>query len=72
MRKLKDPCQTCGRPLDPSWKICPFCEAEIGAAPPTPTARRSRRRRETAAAGSAGTAGVAGGEQPAAEQPSTT
>jgi hypothetical protein len=44
MRKLKDPCTTCGRPLDPSWKICPFCEAEIGTAPPT--ARRARRRRE--------------------------
>src|SRR5881227_3961257 len=42
MRKLKDPCQTCGRPLDPAWKICPFCEAEIGAAA---APRRSRRRR---------------------------
>jgi predicted amidophosphoribosyltransferase len=45
MRKLKDPCTTCGRPLDPSWKICPYCESEIGAAPPAP--RRTRRRRET-------------------------
>jgi hypothetical protein len=58
MRKLKDPCQNCGRPLDPTWKVCPFCEAEIGAAAPVP--RRSRRRRESSA------------EQPAAEQPSTT
>jgi hypothetical protein len=58
MRKLKDPCQNCGRPLDPTWKVCPFCEAEIGAA--APVARRSRRRRESAT------------EQPAAEQPSTT
>ena len=46
MRKLKDPCQTCGRPLDPAWKICPFCEAEIGGArrravaPPAPERRR--------------------------------
>src|ERR1700749_1882540 len=30
MRKLKDPCHACGRPLDPTWKICPFCETEIG------------------------------------------
>ncbi len=45
MRKLKDPCTTCGKPLDPSWKICPYCESEIGAAAPTP--RRTRRRRET-------------------------
>ena len=45
MRKLKDPCKTCGKPLDPSWKICPFCEAEIGArAAGRP--RRARRRRE--------------------------
>jgi hypothetical protein len=58
MRKLKDPCQTCGRPLEPGWKICPFCEAEIGAVAPTP--RRARRRRESPS------------EQPAAEQPSTT
>jgi RNA polymerase subunit RPABC4/transcription elongation factor Spt4 len=44
MRKLKDPCRSCGRPLDPAWKICPYCEAEVGAAPPAP--RRPRRRRE--------------------------
>jgi hypothetical protein len=47
MRKLKDPCITCGKPLDPSWKICPFCEAELGDAAPAP--RRTRRsRHETA------------------------
>jgi hypothetical protein len=43
MRKLKDPCASCGRPLDPQWKICPFCEAEVGA---SPVPRRTRRRRE--------------------------
>jgi RNA polymerase subunit RPABC4/transcription elongation factor Spt4 len=59
MRKLKDPCTTCGKPLDPSWKICPFCESEIGAAPPAP--RRARRRRETAAEPMAGPAPVSGG-----------
>ena len=47
MRKLKDPCQVCGKPLDPMWKICPFCEADVGAAPPSPAPRRTRRRRET-------------------------
>ncbi|HWK16445.1 MAG TPA: zinc ribbon domain-containing protein [Solirubrobacteraceae bacterium] len=55
MRKLKDPCQTCGKPLDPQWKICPFCESEIGT--PAPAPRRARRRRES-------TAAPAGGEQP--------
>jgi hypothetical protein len=46
MRKLKDPCKSCGRPLDPMWKVCPFCEAEIGTAAPP---RRVRRRREATA-----------------------
>jgi hypothetical protein len=45
MRKLKDPCASCGRPLDPQWKICPFCETEVGIGAPVP--RRTRRRRET-------------------------
>jgi hypothetical protein len=45
LNRLKDPCVNCHRPLDPSWPICPFCEAEVpGAAPPPP--RRRRRRRE--------------------------
>jgi RNA polymerase subunit RPABC4/transcription elongation factor Spt4 len=29
-RKLRDPCIACGRPLDPSWKLCPYCETELG------------------------------------------
>ena len=48
MRKLKDPCASCGKPLDPMWKICPFCEAEVAGAAPQP--RRARRRRDGAAA----------------------
>jgi hypothetical protein len=47
MRKLKDPCRACGRPLDPNWKICPFCETEVGAVAAAP---RRARRRQTAAA----------------------
>jgi len=42
LRKLKDACVSCARPLDPDWKICPYCETEIGA--PAPVARRPRRR----------------------------
>ena len=30
MRKLRDPCASCARPLDPTWKLCPYCEAELG------------------------------------------
>ena len=28
-RKLKEPCASCGRPLDPRWRLCPYCEAEV-------------------------------------------
>lgn len=40
LRRLKEPCTTCGRPLDPRWKICPYCEAEVGQPPPTRQPRR--------------------------------
>lgn len=43
MRKLKDPCLNCGKPLDPAWNLCPYCEAQVGA---QPAARRTRRRRD--------------------------
>ena len=48
LRKLKEPCTVCGKPLDPRWKICPYCESEVGQAPET---RRPRPRRTSAAAG---------------------
>ncbi len=73
LRKLKDPCRTCGKPLDPSWKICPFCESEVGAMAPTP--RRTRRRREapsTAAPSPATAAPSSAAEPPAAGQPQIT
>src|SRR5919205_1195202 len=43
MRKLKDPCVNCGKPLDPTWRICPYCEAEIPGRAPVPRRRRRRR-----------------------------
>jgi hypothetical protein len=48
MRKLKDPCQNCGKPLDPKWRVCPYCEADVGGIQAS-APRRSRRRRESAA-----------------------
>ena len=42
LRKLKDPCGTCAKPLDPAWKICPYCEAEIPGVTPQPRRRRRR------------------------------
>jgi hypothetical protein len=46
LRKLKERCESCSRPLDQSWTICPYCEADVpGIAPP-----RQRRRRSSAEA----------------------
>jgi hypothetical protein len=50
LRRLREPCAVCAKPLDPRWKICPYCEAEVGQ--PAPEAR-PRRTRRTAAAGPA-------------------
>jgi hypothetical protein len=45
LRKLKERCVSCSRPLDQAWTICPYCETEVPGASST---RRSRRRRATA------------------------
>jgi hypothetical protein len=46
LRKLKERCVNCSRPLDQAWTICPYCEADVPGLAPT----RSRRRRSAAAA----------------------
>ncbi len=59
LHRLKEPCATCGKPLDPRWQICPFCEAEVGAQQAQPARRerssRPRRERKPAAAQAAPT-----------------
>ncbi len=47
-RKLKDPCGNCAKPLDPEWKLCPYCEASIPGVTPPPKRRRRRQPEETA------------------------
>src|ERR1700759_2021727 len=47
MRKLKERCYSCSKPIDPAWRICPFCEAETSAPSPSATATRRRRRQTT-------------------------
>ena len=43
LRKLKERCVSCSRPLDQAWTICPYCETEVAGAIAAP--RRARRRR---------------------------
>jgi hypothetical protein len=62
LRRLKEPCTVCGKPLDPRWKICPYCEAEVGQAPAQPR-RRERRVR------SSGQGRPPQGQQPPPRQP---
>src|SRR5438045_9302848 len=45
LRKLRERCVSCSRPLEPAWTICPYCETEV-ATPPPP--RRMARRRTQA------------------------
>ena len=47
MRKLKERCFSCGKPVEQSWKICPYCEAEVESATPPPSSRRRRRPKTT-------------------------
>jgi Double zinc ribbon len=47
MRKLKERCYSCGKPIDQTWKICPYCEAEVETATPAPSSRRRRRSKTT-------------------------
>jgi hypothetical protein len=41
LRKLKERCVSCSRPLDQAWTICPYCEADVPGIAPKRT-RRSR------------------------------
>jgi len=44
LRKLKERCVNCSRPLDQAWTICPYCEADV----PGISGTRARRRRKAA------------------------
>ncbi len=43
LRKLKERCESCSRPLDRTWTICPYCETEVSSgASASPRTRRRR------------------------------
>ncbi len=69
LRKLKERCVSCSRPLDQAWTICPYCETEV---PGLATSRRGRRRARAAVGedkdaefGSGGAGGSRGGSETA-------
>ena len=53
-RRIKDPCVSCGKPLDPRWGVCPYCETEVIRRQPAPATRR---------------AAAQGGKRPAGKRP---
>lgn len=67
MRKLKERCNSCGRPLEQSWTICPYCEAEVPGAKTSRT-RRRRARIEDAASGPSSDSGAGARRRPGSTQ----
>ena len=45
--KLKQACRRCKAPLEPSWRLCPYCETATVQTPPA--AERTRREPSAAA-----------------------
>jgi hypothetical protein len=47
--RIKDPCGSCGKPIDPRWSICPYCETpQRRAAPPERRPSSKRRSKQPA------------------------
>lgn len=42
LRKLRESCASCSRPVEPEWRICPYCEADPRQAGGAKSARRAR------------------------------
>ena len=38
--KLRDACTGCSKPLDPDWRICPYCETEVARRSAEPRRRQ--------------------------------
>ena len=46
--RIKDPCESCGKPIDPRWSICPYCETPQRRAVPQERRPAPKRRGKTA------------------------
>ncbi|MDQ6749870.1 MAG: zinc ribbon domain-containing protein [Actinomycetota bacterium] len=67
-QRLKNPCVRCSRPLDRTWKLCPYCEVEVVSPASAESERQPRRRRRLGAAAEQ----AAATEAPASAPPTTT
>jgi hypothetical protein len=67
LRRLKEPCGTCAKPLAPRWKICPYCEAEVPERAKPQQRRRGSGGRERPAASGEGEARPKTQKRPAAK-----
>ena len=38
--KLREACTACAKPLDPDWRVCPYCETEVARTTGTPRRRQ--------------------------------
>ena len=48
LRKLREPCGSCARPVEREWRICPYCETEQTKQLSEPVPARARRRKPAA------------------------
>src|SRR3954447_15613577 len=48
--RVKDPCDSCGKPIDPRWTLCPYCETPVrrSESPPRRASSRSSGERSSA------------------------
>ena len=51
--RLKDPCESCGKPVDPRWALCPYCETAL----PGASRQRQQKREPQRKPGKAGKPG---------------
>jgi Double zinc ribbon len=48
--RIHDPCEACGKPIDPRWSLCPYCETPVRRSAPAERVQQAtaeRRRRST-------------------------
>jgi hypothetical protein len=39
--RIHDPCEACGKPIDPRWSLCPYCETPVRRSAPAERVRQA-------------------------------